>query len=68
MIDWKKVAANRLKWIKLLERRLEVDRLELARAAVGIMQRQIHARCLVSISSEEWRDTFAAIQHEIAEQ
>ncbi len=68
MPDWKKVAADRLRELRILRARLEQDRKELASNAVRVMQMEIHGRCLTSISGKRWREAFDAMEREIAEQ
>ena len=68
MPDWKRVASERLKEIRLLRRRLKQDRAKVADAVVEVVQQEIHARCLTSISGDEWGRAFEAMKKKIQEQ
>jgi len=65
-IDWRKVAADRLRTIRELRTALDIDRQHLAQRATHIMQAEIKARCLTSMDSDEWRAAWRAAEEKIA--
>lgn len=65
--DWKRVAAERLRGIKSLRRRLSQDRAVLAEQVLFIIEHELHSRCLASLSDEAWREALSAIRQKVGD-
>lgn len=55
MIDYKKVAGERLQKIRTLERRIDLARQDIERKAKRAIETAIHNSCLASLSDERVR-------------